>query len=335
MGSKRKTIGKRLLWGVGGTTAALLTSIAGWIVYSKKFINHHQGIAGALEADHLEMSTENVGRLSYYADASGKGTPLVLLHSINAAPSAYEMKPIFDHYRGKRPVFALDLPGFGFSERSDRLYSPQLYQDAIVEFIRDVVKKPADVVALSLSAEFAALAAAHSPEWIRSLVMISPTGFKPPRTDRISQRARQRGAKNHVYAGLAIPLWNRPFYDLVSSRSSIQYFLSKSFEGYVPPSLVDYAYVTAHQPGAQYAPTYFLSGKLFTPAVRSTVYKVVEQPVLVLYDQDPYTSFEMLPGLLQEKENWQAERVSPTRGLLHWEQPEKTFSALEAFWGEL
>ena len=335
MDEKKNKVGKGLLWGLGGTAAALLTSIAGWIVYSKKYINHHQGIAGALDADHYEVTTQNAGRMSFYADLSGKGTPVVLLHSINAAPSAHEMKPIFDHYRGKRPIYALDLPGFGFSDRSDRLYSPQLYQDAIVEFIRDVVEKPADVVTLSLSSEFAALAAVHAPEWIRSLVMISPTGFKQPRTDKISQRARQRGAKNQVYAGLAVPLWNRPFYDLISSRASIHYFLSQSFEGYVPPSFVDYAYGTAHQPGAQYAPTYFLSGKLFTPAVRATVYKVVKQPVLVLYDRDPYSNFEMLPGLLQEKENWQAERITPTRGLPHWEQPEKTFSALEAFWGEL
>lgn len=330
-----KKVGKGLLKGVGGTAAVLLTSIAGWIVYSKKYINHHQGITGALDADLFEVTTQNAGRLGYYTDLSGKGTPIVLLHSINAAPSALEMKPIFDHYRDKRPIYALDLPGFGFSDRSDRLYSTRLYQDAIVEFIREVVGKPADVVALSLSSEFAALAAVHSPEWIRSLVMISPTGFKQPRTDKISQRARQHGAQSQVYAGLAVPLWNRPFYDLVSSRPSIQHFLNLSFEGYVPPSFVDYAYVTAHQPGAQYAPTYFLSGKLFTPAVRETVYKVLEQPVLVIYDQDPYTNFEMLPGMLQEKDNWQAERIPPTRGLPHWEQPEKTFSALEAFWKQL
>ncbi len=184
MDKTSKKVGKGLLWGLGGTAAALLTSITGWIVYSKKYINHHQGITGALDADLFEATTQNAGRLGYYADLSGKGTPIVLLHSINAAPSAHEVKPIFDHYRGKRPIYALDLPGFGFSDRSDRLYSTRLYQDAIMEFVRDAVGKSADVVTLSLSSEFAALAAVHSPEWIRSLVMISPTGFKQPRTDK-------------------------------------------------------------------------------------------------------------------------------------------------------
>jgi pimeloyl-ACP methyl ester carboxylesterase len=214
------------------------------------------------------------------------------------------------------------------------LYSPQLYQYAITDFLQEVVGKPADVVGLSLSCEFAALAAEHNPEIFRSIVMISPTGFSQPKTDRLSQRVEKKGAKNTLYAGLAVPLWNRPFYDLVSSRPSIQYFLNKSFEGLVPERFVDYAYITAHQPGAEYAPTYFLSGKLFTPAVRETVYKALDLPVLVIYDRDPYTKFEMLPSFIKEMENWQAERITPTKGLPHWEQPEKTFKAMEAFWSQ-
>jgi len=242
------------------------------------------------------------------------------------------MKPLFDHFRGQRPVYALDLPGFGFSDRSDRLYNPQLYQNAITDFLAEVVGKPADLIALSLSCEFASLAAAHNPENIRSLVMISPTGFSLPKTDKLSERAKQRDAKNKAFSVLSIAWWNRPIYDLISCRPSIQFFLNKSFEGLVPDQLVDYAYQTAHQPGAQYAPTFFLSGKLFTPAVRETVYRTLQLPVLVLYDRDPYTNFEMLPMVLRERENWQGVRISPTKGLPHWEKPEPTFNAIKSFW---
>ena len=335
MSETSKKVGKGLLWGFGSLIGATVATAAGWIVYSKRFINHNFKLAGALEGDRLDYISKRAGRLSYYVDNTRKGTPLVLLHSINAASSAFEMRPLFDHYRQTRPVYVLDLPGFGLSERSDRLYSPQLYQDAVSDFLQDVVGEPADVVALSLSSEFAALTAVHDPELIRSLALISPTGFNPLKTSRMVELARQRGTQSNLYAGLAVPLWNRPLFDLITSRPSIQIFLNKSFEGLVPTSFVDYAYHTAHQPGAQYAPTYFLSGKLFTAAVRETVYKVVGQPVLVLYDRDPYTTFEMLPGLLREKENWQGVRITPTKGLPHWEQPEKTIQALEAFWSAL
>jgi pimeloyl-ACP methyl ester carboxylesterase len=332
MGKTLKKIGKGLLWGVGGTLSAALTAVVGWIFYSRKYVRHDLEMDQALDAERKDFDTNYAGRLSYYLDTRGKGTPLVLLHSINAAPSAYEMKPVFERFQGERPVYALELPGFGFSERSDRIYSPLLFQRAITSFIKEVVGVPADVVALSLSCEFAALSAVHHPEDIRSLVMISPTGFQPPRTDNLPERARQREAKNNIYSGLSVELWNRPFYDLVSSRPSIRYFLNKSFEGLVPEAFVDYAYQTSHQPGAQYAPTYFLSGKLFTPAVRETVYQLLECPVLVLYDRDPYTNFEMLPVLLQEQVHWQAVRIAPTKGLPHWERPKRTNNAMNDFW---
>ena len=327
-----KKIGKGVLWGLGGTVTAAMAAAAGWILYSRKYVRHDLDMDPALDVLRKDFESEHAGRLSYYVDLKRDGVPLVLLHSINAAPSAFEMKPIFERFQGERPVYALELPGFGFSERSDRIYSPLLYQRAITAFLEEVVGGPADVVALSLSCEFAALSAAHDPENIRSIVMISPTGFQPPRTDKLPERARQREARDMVYSGLSVELWNRPFYDLVASRPSIRFFLNKSFEGLVPEPLVDYAYQTSHQLGAQYAPTYFLSGKLFTPAVRETVYRMLDCPVLVVYDRDPYTNFEMLPALLRARGNWQAERIAPTKGLPHWERPEKTFSVMQSFW---
>ncbi len=330
-----KNIVKGTAWTLSSIVAAVGAAAVSWIFFSRKYIRHDLPLDDALDAERKDYASQRSGRISYYVDNDSKGTPLVLLHSINAAPSAFEMKPIFEHFRGERPVYAVDLPGFGFSERSDRLYSPLVYQNAICDFLKNVVGKPADVVALSLSCEFAARGAVHNPELFRSLVMISPTGFNPPRVDRFAEGAQQRGTRNKLYTGLAVPLWNRPIYDLVASRPSIQFFLNKSVEGLVPDEFVDYAYLTAHQPGAQYAPTYFLSGKLFTPAVRETVYKVLEQPVLVIYDHDPYTNFSMLPSLLMGRENWQGVRISPTKGLPHWEAPQRVFNAMVDFWSSL
>lgn len=334
MSKTSKKIIKGFSWGLGGLIASSAVAAAGWIIYSRKYIRHDAEILKAIDADKKDFESETAGRVSYYTDQDHKGVPLVLLHSINAASSAFEMKPIFERFRGERPVFALDLPGFGFSDRSDRLYSPELYQHAVTDFLKEVIGEPADVVTLSLCSEFAALSAEEHPALFRSLVMISPTGFNLPKTDWLSQRVITRGSKNNLYAGLAVPLWNRPLFDLVASRPSIQFYLNKSFEGLVPEHFVDYAYTTAHQPGAQFAPTYFLSGKLFTQDVRDIVYKALDIPVLVLYDRDPYSNFDMLPLLLKEKENWEGARISPTKGLPHWEQPEKTFTALESFWSE-
>ena len=93
----------------------------------------------ALNADRKIMRSETAGEISYYSDCNTQGTPLLLLHSINAAPSAIEMKPLFDYFRKYRPVYAPDLPGFGYSDRSKRIYDRDLYKSAIIDFQKEVI----------------------------------------------------------------------------------------------------------------------------------------------------------------------------------------------------
>ncbi len=162
---------------VNNVLRAGLLAGAAWIVYSNYYIKHKVDLGPALPAERKEFEGKDTGRVSFYCDLSGKGRPLVLIHSVNAAASAYEMKPLFTHYQGKRPVYALDLPGYGFSERAKRAYSPQFFAETIAGFLASEVKKPADVVALSLSCEFATLAALAESKAVHSLAFISPTGF--------------------------------------------------------------------------------------------------------------------------------------------------------------
>lgn len=306
----------------GGVLAG--TAVAGGIAYSLFGVNHKVDLPPAIDAEQKQLLTETAGRINYYADESGVGTPLVLIHSINAAPSAHEMRPLFDHYRGQRPVYALDLPGFGFSDRSRRRYTPQLFTQAILEFLRQVLHQPADLIALSLGCEFAAMTALAEPHRVRSLTLISPTGLNAKDVD-VPEAV--------VYGVFSFPVWSQPVYDVLTSRASIQLFLGKSFVGEPPQQFLDYAYATSHQPGARFAPLDFLSGGLFTKGVRTAVYEKLTAPTLVIYDEDPNVRFDMLADLLQSNPRWVAARIQPTRGLPHWERLPETVAALEKFWG--
>ncbi|MBK1707966.1 alpha/beta fold hydrolase [Marichromatium gracile] len=266
------------------------------------------------------------GRLAYYADTTATGRPLVLIHSINAAPSSYELRPLFEHYRGKRPVYSLELPGFGHSERSARSYTPELFATAIHEFLEQVVGAPADLLALSLSSEFAARAALTAPARVASLTLISPTGFSErelpsERTGQILRRV------------LTLPLLGRALYALVASRPSIRHYLGRSFTATPPQALIDYAHATSHQPGAHHAPLHFLSTLLFTRKARERLYgRLTDLPVLVIADRDPYIDFAALPGFIANHPNWRSEPLAPHLGLPHWERPEATIAALDTFW---
>lgn len=310
--------------------AAGFTSAAAWIVYSATLIDHNLPLPLAIESERRFFQSPRAGLLNYYVDDNSKGRPLVLLHSVNAAASAYEMRPIFESYRGRRPVYALDLPGFGFSERSDRFYSPYLFAAAIGDFLERIVKEPADVIGLSLSGEFAALAAKGHPQAFNSLILISPTGL-----GSASKKEMAEDANGGLLNLFLFPLWSQALFDLLATRTSIRYFLKKSFYGAADEGLASYAYLSAHQPGARYAPLHFVSGKLFTPDVRHTVYGHLQGSVLIIYDQDVYTGFERLPDLLLTHPNWSAARITPTRGLPQFEQMETCSKVLDNFWQSL
>ncbi|MGF1507658.1 MAG: alpha/beta fold hydrolase [Anaerolineae bacterium] len=310
----------RILAGAG---ILAVTTVGGWLAYSRYGVDHNVPLPNAVDAPRSEFSSERAGRLSYYVDSSGNGTPLLLIHSINAAPSAFEMKPLFQAYRGQRPVIAVDLPGFGFSERTDRVYRPDLYVAAILDLVDREIGQPVDAVALSLGCEFLATAALRRPQHFRSLAFLSPTGLGRTSTAPSSEAA---------YQFFATPLWSQAFYDLLVTRPSMRFFLNQTFVGDVPPEFLTYSYQTSHQPGARYAPLYFISGQLFTPDILTEVYARLPQPVLALYGYDPNVTFDQLPQLLEQRANWQA--VQTTTRLPHWEQLAETVQALDAFWAD-
>lgn len=328
--NKRKRTGTSAALGALALAGAGVAG--GWIVYSATMIDHDLPLPLAINSEKHLFTGRISGLLNYYADESGGGRPLVLVHSINAAASSYEMRPIFDYYRDQRAVYALDLPGFGFSERSNRHYSPKLFSAAIVDFLDDIVKEPADVIALSLSSEFAATAALEHPELFHSLTLISPTGLSERATRRRSQSSHDGANGQFLLDFFSFPLWSQALYDLLTTRASIRYFLDKSFYGVPDEGLAAYSYLSAHQPNARFAPLHFISGKLFTPEIYANVYRKLTVPGLIVYDQDAYTSFEALPDLLLKNTGWSAVRITPTRGLPHFEQMETVARVLDNFW---
>ena len=64
------------------------------------------------------------------------------------------MRPLYERYSKSRAVYALELPGFGFSDRSDRAYTPRLMTDAVLAMVAEIRQRhggrPIDVLALSL-----------------------------------------------------------------------------------------------------------------------------------------------------------------------------------------
>ena len=264
----------------------------------------------------------------WYYDIEAEGRPLLFVHSINAAPSAIELKPLFQHFRSYRSVYAPDLPGFGRSTRHVGMMTASDFAKNISSIIDQMSpSEPPDVIALSLGCEFVARAVVECGASVRSLTFISPTGFsrrQPP-----PLQAQKRLRRLFDFAG-----FGRGAFKLLRLERSVRYFYGMNFSGSVPSELVAYALKTTRQPAAHEMPLQFLSMSLFTPNAVGLLYEKLDVPVLVLFDEDPNVTFELFEQF-EDSPTWQFKRIGPSLGMPQWEHPEKTVAALESFFAEL
>ncbi len=278
----------------------------------------------ALAGTRHEASTPGVGHWTWYQDAPAEvradSRPLVLIHSINAAGSACEIKPLYDHFRRSRPVYALDLPGFGLSERTRRPYGPRLMTDAVHALVRHVREAhggmAVDAIALSLSSEFLARAAAENPEAYRTLGLVSPTGFNrralregPPGSDR---------GMSGLYSVMGSPRIGRWLFTQLTRRSVIAYFLRRTWgSANIDMGLLDYDVAITRPEGAEHAPLRFLTGFLFS-GDSGTVYRGVQCPVWVVHGvRGDFTNYVGLEAF-RDNPKWKVD-VLPTGALPHFE----------------
>ncbi len=270
---------------------------------------HEFAIHPALGGERRTLHSRRADRICWYQDGPPPrrgAPPLLLIHGISAASSAYDMKPLYEHYRKTRCVYALELPGFGFSARIDRRYSPRLMTDAIHEVLEHIrqsfVHAPVDAMALSLSCEFLARAATENSAAFRSLAFISPTGLDKPelREGRVGSTLEKRWLGDFARRSS----WRRPLYDLLTSRASVRFFLSRTFGSrHVDAGLIDYDVALGRQPGAEFAPMSFLAGSLFS-GDSGRMYRGLKRPVWLVHGTRG--AFSRFPGVrcLSDRSNW-------------------------------
>lgn len=265
------------------------------------------------------------GDVAVYEAGDPHNPPLLLLHGHNAAASAAEMREPFARLSERFHVYAPDFLGYGLSDRPDIDYGPTLYVEFIEDILREVVGRPAAVFASSLTSAYAIEAAAAHPEWITSLVLTCPTGVRT-----LTQQSPAGGA---IEAMLRLPVVGQALFNALASRPSIRYFLEAQTyydSSLVTDSLLEGYYRTAHAPGARYAPTAFVSGKLYWDA--SEAWSRLEQRVLIVWGREAkLTPVTDAPAFLATNPAAELQALSQAGILPHDEQPQQ-FANIVSAW---
>jgi pimeloyl-ACP methyl ester carboxylesterase len=158
------------------------------------------------------------GQVVYHE--SGQGGPLVFLHGVYVGASSYEWSKVYPHFAGTHQVLAVDLLGFGESERPDVPLSAIDHVQALVEFVRAKSGgERTSIVASGLGAGFATILAAQHPELVRRLILLMPVG-------RVEFGRLSLPKRYGLFS--RVPLVNRAFYRrYLSTRIQIRAWLKK------------------------------------------------------------------------------------------------------------
>lgn len=113
-------------------------------------------------------------RLHY--QEKGEGTPLILLHGL--ASSTYTWRNLFEPLSKNYRVIAIDLKGFGFSEKPDGDYSRPEQARLVIGLMKSLQIEKAIICGNSMGGEVALNIAIQEPNRVKSLILLDNGGMK-------------------------------------------------------------------------------------------------------------------------------------------------------------
>ncbi|KAM0902067.1 hypothetical protein ACQ4PT_019589 [Festuca glaucescens] len=131
------------------------------------------------------------GRRIHYVE-QGSGQPIVLIHGFGA--SAFHWRYNIPELAKKYKVYAVDLLGFGWSEKALVEYDATIWMEQVSDFLREVVQSPSVLVGNSLGGFTTLFAATEVPELVRGIVLLNSAGQfgdpnAPPKVDEAEEEA--------------------------------------------------------------------------------------------------------------------------------------------------
>lgn len=256
----------------------------------------------------------------------GDGLPVVLLHAFGPGHSSVEWRSAAEALATDHAVFAPDLLGWGRSARPDITYDGELYIRLLTDFLDDVVRQPATVVAAGLPAAYAVQVAADRPELVTHLGLIVPLGLgrgddEPDLKDAVLHRL------------LRLPVIGTSALNLFTSRAALAGYLRREVYAAaerVDDTLIDEHYRTSHLPGANTALAAYLSGYL-NHGVRDVLPRVAQRTWIAWGRHAASPAVESSDLWLRGLPNAEVDVLESCGALPHTESPAELARKLDHF----
>ncbi len=128
----------------------------------------------------FESRTVTIDGVNLHYLCGGSGPPLVLVHGLGSSAAVeffHNLEPLAAHHR----VLAVDLPGFGGSDKPVLEYTIELFVKAVTDLMASESVERAALIGVSMGGRVALGLALESPEKVERLVLVDALGVGTPR----------------------------------------------------------------------------------------------------------------------------------------------------------
>ena len=112
---------------------------------------------------------------THYWAAGDEGPVLILIHGLGRSLETWKLN--IDALAQKHRVYALDLAGFGRSDKPMVQYSVPYLTQFVRDFLVSQQVDRATIIGNSMGGAIALQMAFSHPEWIHKLILVAPVGF--------------------------------------------------------------------------------------------------------------------------------------------------------------
>lgn len=230
------------------------------------------------------------------SNASGrfsKHPPILLIHGFGASTNHW--KKNIAGLQENFEVWAIDLLGFGKSDKAKANYSGKFWSEQIADFIDQVIGRPTILVGNSIGGYATLCTAAYSPDSVSGLVLLNSAGpFSEDREATTKPNSALRQLTNHLRKDLLQQSWiHLLVFANMRRRSAIRKTLTKVYfnNDAITDELVEEIYQPALEKGAFKA-----FSAMFSSAPGEPIDQLLAQiqcPLLLLWGaKDPWSRIE-------------------------------------------
>ncbi len=290
---------------------------------------------GISQAGHQRMWYWRGWRVRYWfstpPETSTDATPIVLIHGFGANLNQWRHNlPMLSQ---AAPVYALDLLGFGDTEKAATLYNADLWASQVGDFIQAVVGQPVVLVGHSLGALVALTVSHGRPALVKKLAMIT-VPLQASREDLVAgwvdvlARRVESVVANPFLIRLILNIARRPNF-LRRALGGIYLVADR-----VDEELVDTFAVPPCDRGAARTLCYLVRSRTeldFSSSVKTMLAELTMPSLLLWGEADRVIPFKMAKDLAALSPNIQLQPLPDVGHCLYDEQPE-AFNRLLLAW---